>query len=233
MKKNIYFILVCCFLGLKAFSQESIVADIDENLLTKYIGLAKQNFPRIQSFKAREEKARYVANAAKMSWFDVINAGYYYRPETSTGNGSIVGGAVTTNGQLITSGFMFGATINFGNLLSKPSMIKAAKADHKATVAESAEYSITLVNEVKSRYYDFLAAKKQLAIRNTAAQSLRALLTDAQQKYERGEIAIDVYTVSKNAATESEALALIAEVAYLKAKNALEDMIGAKLETVK
>ena len=128
---------------------------------------------------------------------------------------------------------MFGATVNLGTLLSRPSVVKAAKADYKLALTESAEYNITLVNEVKSLYYDFLAAKKQLAIRNLAAQSLKALVTDAQQKYERGEIAVDVYTVSKNAATEADALALTAEVAYLKSKNALEDIVGVKLENVK
>ncbi|AHF14154.1 TolC family protein [Niabella soli] len=226
-------LLLCLLSFIPARSQESLVGDIDRDLLTKYIALARQNFPRVKSFHAREEKARSMVTTAQMSWFDMFNAGYYYRPETSTGSGTTTGGGVTPNGQLITSGFLFGATINLGSLLSKPSLVKAAKADYKAAVADNAEYDIMLANDVRSRYYDYLAARKQLVIRNLSAQNLKGIANDAQAKYEKGSIPLDVYTISKNAATEAAAQALGAEVTYLKAKDALEDLIGAKLETVK
>ncbi len=228
-----FFFVIAFFVSITAMAQESIINDIDNNLLAKYIASAKQNFPRVKALKAREDIARYQVTATQMQWFDIINAGYYYRPENTSGKGENIGGTVTPSGQLITSGFMFGASINLGSLLSRPAVVKSARASYKASVAESEEYDITLATEVKSRYYDFLVAKKQLAIRNLSAQNLKGLLIDAQQKYEKGEIPIDVYTASKNAATEAAALALTSEVAYLKSKDALEDIVGTKLETIK
>lgn len=108
-----------------------------------------------------------------------------------------------------------------------------AKADYNLAKLEADEYNNTLANEVKARYYDYLLAKKQLTLHLLAAQSYKSIINDTKLKYERAEIPIEVYTAARNAATESEALALTAEVAFLKAKNSLEDVIGTKIENVK
>ena len=74
--------------------------------------------------------------------------------------------------------------------------------------------------------------KKQLEIRNLAFQNSKVEGADAKTKYERGDITIEAYNSSRSVAIEAEAIVLAAEVNYLKAKNALEDMIGTKLENV-
>ncbi|WP_084490018.1 TolC family protein [Niabella ginsenosidivorans] len=230
MRIRYFFFLMTCFVSITALAQESIIGDIDNDLLAKYIALAKQNFPRVKAFHAREDRAKYMANAASMGWFDIINVGYYYYPNSSSKG---VGGNVSPGGQIVTNGFMVGVSANIGALLSRPSTVKAAKAEVKSAKAETEEYDITLASDVRAKYYDYLSSKKQLAIRNLAAQSLKGIQADAQQKYERGEIAIDAYTTAKNSATEADAQALTAEVTYLKAKDALEGVIGAKLESIK
>lgn len=230
MKQKYLLALLFCFSQFMVSAQESILQDMDNALLEKYISLAKQNYPRKRGFEAKVERAKAVVNTAKLSWFDIFNAGYYYRPENSTGT---AGGNVTPTGQLITSGFLFGASINLGLFLAKPSIIKAAKADYKLAKADDEEYDGTLTNEVRNRYYAYLLAKRTLEIRNTAAQNLRGVMATVKTKYERAEIPIDTYTAARNAATEADATALAAEVDLLKSKNALEEIIGAKIETVK
>ena len=217
---------------INARSQESLIRDIDNSLLNKYISLALQNYPRKIAYDERIKKAKSALNATKLSWFDPFFAGFYYRPEN--GGIGVSGGGGGANTQLFTNnGFQFGMNVSLGNLLSKPSLIKGAKTEYNAAKAESSEYEATLIAEVKTRYYDYLLAKRQLELRNLSTQSLKVLLNDAKAKYERAEITIDAYTTSKNAETESEAALLNAEEAYLKAKTALETIIGTQLENVK
>ncbi|MFT3904327.1 MAG: TolC family protein [Niabella sp.] len=230
--KMIVFLLTFCLMSFSLFAQESIIADLDNKVLDKYIALARQNFPTKKAADAKLERAQTAVNMAKLTWLDLFNVGYYYQPQKSKTN--IDGGVgINQQGQIITQGFMTGVTVNIGNLFSKPSVVKAAKADYVVAKAEFDQADILLVNEVKARYYDYLLAKRTLEIRSLASQSYKGIIGDTKAKYERAEIAIDVYTQSRNAATEADAAALTAEVGFLKAKNALEDIIGVKLETVK
>ncbi len=215
------------------FAQESIMNDIDNRLLDKYIELAKQNFPAKKAANARLDRAQIAVNIAKLTWLDLFNVGYYYQPQKSKSSGQTGGVGLNTQGQIITQGFMTGVTVNLGNLFSKPSMVKAAKTDYVIAKAEMDQYDATLVNEVKSRYYAFLLAKRTLEIRTLAAQNYKGIMGDITAKYQRNEIPIDVYTESRNSATEADALALSAEVEYLKAKNLMEEIVGKKLEEVK
>lgn len=237
--KRLPILLVCMILSARLVAQETIIGEIDNAMLQKYIEMAKKNFPRKKAFDTRVERSKSALNMAKNSWLDIFNGSYYYSPSSSSGTfvspGGTGGIGGTTNqaGQFVIRGFSTGVSVNLGNFISKPSVVKMARADHELAKLESIEYDNVLASEVKSRYYDYLLARKQLTLRTVAAQSYKGIINDAKLKYERAEIAIEVYTAARNAATESEALVLAAEVAFLKAKNALEDVIGTKLENIK
>ncbi|WP_114789079.1 TolC family protein [Niabella yanshanensis] len=231
--KAIFFLLFLCTGYSFAFSQESIIEDIDDKTLDKYITLARQHFPAKKAADARLERAQIAVNIAKLTWLDIFNIGYYYQPQRSRSNADNGGVGINTQGQIITQGFLTGVTVNIGNLFSKPGLVKTAKAEYTIAKAEREQYDATLNNEVKSRYYDFLLARRTLEIRSLASQNYKGIMSDVKAKYERSEIGIDVYTESRNAATQADALALAAEVAFLKSKNLLEEIIGKKLEDVK
>lgn len=232
MKSRFLFLLGLVICTQTLFAQESIIAEMDNQLLQKYILMAKLNYPRKKVFDATEAKAKSTLNAAQLSWLDIFNASYIYSPQTQKGTIGVVGNTTIGTNQIVTQGLMAGVSVNLGNILAKPSLIKNAKADYEIAKANSIEYDATLTNEVKSRYYNFLLAKKNLQIRNMASQNYKGIMSDVKLKYERAEIPIDAYTTSRNAATEAEASVLTAEVAYLVAKNALEEIIGSKLENV-
>jgi outer membrane protein TolC len=231
--KATFFLVILCVTSFSLFAQESIMDDVDDKMLDKYIALAKQNFPAKKAADARLERAQIAVNTSKLTWFDLFNVGYYYQPQRSKQSGENGGVGINNQGQIITQGFLAGVTVNLGNLFSKPSLVKTAKADYVIAKAERDQYDATLVNEVKSRYYNYLLARRTLEIRSLASQNYKGIMSDVKAKYERSEIAIDVYTQSRNAATEADALALAAEVEFLKAKNLLEDIIGKKLQDVK
>lgn len=230
--KNVLIFLGLLLLTINVSAQGSVMGEIDNNLLQKYIDLAKQNYPKKVAVAAREVRAKSSLNAARLSWLDAFNANYYWNPQNRNDSANIVGG-VAANNQIMQRGFLAGVSVNLGTLLAKPSTVKAAKAEHEAAQAENREYFMTLATEVKSRYYDYLLAKKQLALNNVSLLSSKTIFSDAKTKFESGQITIDQYTVAKTATDQSEAILLASEVTYLKAKNALEDMIGEKLENVK
>ncbi|MGC4233790.1 MAG: TolC family protein [Niabella sp.] len=235
VKFKVFIVFSTILFAVSSYGQEVIIKDINDQVLSKYIDLAIKNFPRKKAFDATVERAKAQISVAALGILDIFNAGYYYRPENQQGVLLVPGGGGTNsgNGSIVTQGFNAGVTVNLGTLLSRPAMIKAAKADYKFAIEQSNEYNTTLATEVKGRYYDFLAAKKQLELRSLAARDLKSNLNNAQVQFQNGQTTIEAYTIAKNASIESEALALTAEVTFLKAKNALEDIIGVKLEAVK
>ena len=60
-------------------AQESILRDINNDRLNKYIELALQKYPRMQTFIAGETKAKSMATATKISFLDVVSPMYYKR----------------------------------------------------------------------------------------------------------------------------------------------------------
>ena len=52
-------------------------------------------------------------------------------------------------------------------------------------------------------------------------------------KFEKGEITLQAYNSSRISASGADSSRIQAEIEFLKAKNALEDIIGKKLDQVK
>lgn len=232
MKTKIFLLLFVLALGFKSYSQESIINEIDNGLLTKYISLALNHYPLKRASDASVERAKAQIYVATMSVLDVFQAGYFYSPQRNSGLIILPGAGTGGSNNIVTSGFQLGVNVNLGQIFSKPGLIKAAKADYTVAKAQNDDFRITLISNVRSRYYEYLAAKKQLELSNLASRDLRSILANAQAQFQNGTITIDVYTNAKNASITADAATLNAEVAFLKAKNALEDMIGKKLETV-
>lgn len=208
-----------------AQQQQSLLSSVDNVMLQKYIDMAIQYYPRKKIYDAYELKAKSDATTAKMGVFDFFNAAYFYRPNDKV--------ALDALNPYSINGFQFSVNVNLGQLLSKPSVIKSAKETYKATQAQSADYLIALKTEVRTKYYDYILKKSNLLLRNQSSQELKVTLTDAKLKYERSQIPVDVYTTAKNTSLEADELLLNSEAGFLIAKNALEDLIGAKIEDVK
>ncbi|GAB3021299.1 hypothetical protein GCM10027051_28190 [Niabella terrae] len=233
MKKIIFLCSVLHLSLLPALrSQESIINNVDDILLGKYITLAQQFYPLKKAADANVDKSRAQLSMATMSVLDIFNAGYFYSPQKNEGLIYLPGGASGT-ANVVMQGFQFGVNVNLGNLLSKPGQIKSAKADYRIAEAQRQDFNNNLASTVKARYYEYLSAQKQLELKSLAAKDMKSILNNAQTQFQNGTITIEVYTTAKSASITADAESLDAEVEYLKAKNALEDMIGTKLESVK
>ena len=206
----------------KIEAQESIIDEINYSQLEEFIRLAKENYPRKKIFEAQEASAKSQVSAAQLSYLEPLSAAYFYRPNNRI--------AIDAVNPYLVNGFQFGASLNLGTFFQKPSQIKQAKKQHEIAMLENEEYERTLENEVKSRYYDYIQLQNELKLRVQDMQDAKTGLSDMQYKYERGEVEFEGYNEARTSFSASTSAKLIAEVNFLKAKDALEEVVGVKLD---
>jgi outer membrane protein TolC len=170
------------------------------------------------------KRAKYTVSSSALSYLDIFNASYFYRPDQAT--------TVNATNPYIVNGLQFGVNINLGNFLQKPFEAKKAKADLKIAELEENEYDTYLTNEVKNRYYTYVQQVAELKLRAQAAQDSRSVSDDLRYKFEKGESTLQVYNASRISSSGADSDRIQAEIDYLRAKDALEQIIGKKLEEV-
>ena len=208
----------------KVSAQETIVEDVNYNTLEQYIELANANNPRKKIFDAQQEGAKAAIPHAQMEYLSALEASYYYRPNERS--------AIVVDNPYLVTGFQFGVSVNVGTILQTPFTVKQARAQYKVSQLENEEYTIMLASEVKRRYYDYILALKDLKIKTNAAQNAYTLSEDLRLKFERAEITLEAYNAAQTSVTGAESEKVISEANLLKAKDALEEIIGTTLESV-
>ncbi|MEQ7799537.1 TolC family protein [Pedobacter sp. ASV1-7] len=226
MKKLLNMVLASLmFLSLDAVAQESIISEINYADLQKYVNLAKKNFPRKKMWEAQKEASKAGIPMAQVSYLDMFNANYFYRPEDRA--------VLDPINPYNVNGFQFSINFNLGNYLQKPFQVKKAKAEYKVAQFQADEYELELEREVKTRYYDYILQISKLKINTQTAQDNKGVAENLRSRFERGEITIDAYNQSRIAVSASSAAKIQVEIEYLKAKDALEEIIGEKLAEIK
>lgn len=189
------------------------------------IQMAKDYHPQRKILELNEEKARSIVGTQAVNFLDMVNVSYFYRPEERA--------ALGMENPYIVNGFQFGVNLNLGAFLQKPSQIKQARIDYKISQFERQAYESELENQVKLRYYTYIQAFNELRIKAQALQDSKTFSDDLQLRFERGEIMLSEYAEAKAAVSDASSAKLEVEVSYLTAKDALEQLIGAKIDDVK
>lgn len=211
--------------SFNVFSQESVISGINYNDLDKYIELAKQNFPKRKMFEERVKISKTGITTAQLSYLDLLNVSYFYRPNDRN--------VIDPINPYNVNGVQFGISVSLGSLLSKPFEIKRARSEYRIAKLEDEEYNTTLTMEVKRRYYDYILMMGQLKLTTQNAQDNKGVAESLRNKFEKGEITLEAYNQSRVAQSSSDSALIQAEVNYLKAKDLLEEVIGTKLSDVK
>lgn len=231
MKKFYYpLLLLFVFSSFKVYAQESMMSEINYNLLDKYIQSAKDHYTRHKIFDLRTKNAKVNIPMNIVSYLDLFTASYFYRPDGNTvitSPGSVVGNPYFVNG------WQFGVSVNVGTYLQKPFMVKKARYDYQIAQLEEQEYDTELTMEVKRRYYDYVQQISQLKIVTKGEQDSRGYAESMRSKFEKGEATLDAYNQSRASESTANSGKLAAEVAYLKAKDSLEEIVGVKLSDIK
>jgi outer membrane protein TolC len=218
-------LIVIALFTFQASAQNSIMSDVSYPLLEKYIALAKAHYPKSKITEAQMIAVKTGIPIASVSFLDLFNASYFYRPNDNQ--------IVNANNPYTVNGWQFGITFNLGTYLQKPYILKRAKADYRVATLMNEDMQLTVVGEVKRRYYTYLQAVSQLKIRTQTAQDNKNISETSRHKFERGELSLDLYNASRMLVSASSTDQITAEVGYLNAKDALEEIIGQKLSEVK
>ena len=213
------------FLSVKAYSQETIIPEIKYDDLEKYIELAKQNYPKLKMVSERKEGIKTGVTLANLSYLDMFSASYFYRPEDQS--------VLNPINPYSVNGFQFGINVSLGNLLAKPFLVKRAKAEYKVAQLEEQDFILTLKTEVKKRYYDYIQTISLLKLNTQMASDNKGVAESLRTRFAKGEITLDVYNQSRIMQFSAYQTKIMAESAYLKAKDLLEEIIGTKLSDVK
>ncbi len=220
---SLTFLLIACF-TFRASAQETILTEINLQLLEKYIQLAKESYPKRKAAIANVESARNSLSMAKVSYLDVFNASYFYRPGDEN--------VVNIQNPYSVNGWQLGFNVSLGQLLAKPSLIKRAKAEHSVAQFAAQDFDNGLVTEVKKRYYAVVQAAAQVQIASRAFQDNKNISETSQSRFERGEVSLELFSNTRQITSASSSAKIQAEVAYLLAKDSLEEIIGKKLSEV-
>lgn len=225
MKREILFTISCSLLVLLVNAQETILTEINTPLLQKYIDLAKQNYPRKKIFTENIVAAQSKIQTASMGYFEALNASYIYRPADQV--------AINLDNPFVVNGFQFGVNLNLGTFLKTPSLVKQSRQALKVAVLEDKEFTNSLQIQVKNRYFEYIQAISDLKLKTQAFADNKTTSDNLRYRFEKGEVSLDVYNSGKSATTFANTGKLAAELNLLKTKNALEELVGDKLESVK
>lgn len=217
--------IIAVLFCLQTSAQNTIMSDVNYPLLDKYISLAKQNYPKMKISEGQMESLKQNISMAKVSFLELFNASYFYRPNDVATN-NLPGQIYTVNG------WQFGFTINLGTYLQKPYALKKARADYRVSGYQYEDTQLLTTTEVKRRYYAYLQSVSQLKIRTQSAQDSKNISETSRHKFERGELTLDLYNASRMLVSTTSTDQIQAEVNYLNAKDALEEIIGKKLSEV-
>src|SRR5690606_5216198 len=176
MKKVILvLILISTILAPNVKAQETVMDEINYNQLEKFIQMAKDYYPQRRILAEQESQAKNSLTISNLSYLDIFNANYYYRPEERQ--------ALNAENPYITNGFQFGVSINLGNYLSKPFQSKNAKSDLEIAKLEKQVYDKELEKEVKNRYYNYVLQLKELKLKTVAAQDVGSTVQDITNRF--------------------------------------------------
>lgn len=217
--------LLVALLGFESSAQETIIGEVNYGVLQKYIQAAKEYFPRRKIFEAKVEGAKTAIPINAVSYLDIFNASYFYRPDKTE--------VINAVNPYSVNGFQFGVNINLGNFLQKPYLGKKARAEYKVAKLEAQEYDTSLAIEVKKRYYNYIQQISQLKINTQSVQDNKNVADNLKYKFEKGELSLDIYNQSRINLAAANTAKIQSEVNLLVAKDALEEIVGRPLSDFK
>ncbi len=203
-------------------AQESMIPELSYPFLEKLIFSAKQNYPLMKANLRRVNVANYNLQKARLSWFDFFTLSAFYSPSTSV---------TLTNATL--TGVQIGLFINFSNIIQKPTVIRQTREELAIAQLTADQYAITLETDVKNRYFRYMQTLSVLKVQNQNAIDIEALYKQLKFRYERGEETLENFTKVMFQNADQRQKIIDAESAALIAKNALEELVGKKLEEIK
>lgn len=208
-------------------AQESMMTDVSYLFLEKLIATAKENYPRINAFKAREAISKSEITSQKSAWLDGLSVSYVYAPNNTL---NLVNQPGTTLS--LFNGYQAALTFRVSSLFQNSSNVKQAKEGLKLVKYDEEEYLLTLESQIKTRYFAYVQQMITLRLNAKAHADALSLNKDASNKYAKGELTFTDYLQAQIALTNATTAKIGAEANFLTSKAALEEFLTKKIEEI-
>lgn len=202
-------------------AQESMMKDIDYELLDELVRYAKENYPRIMSNQHRIKMAQANITKAHLSYFDFLTFSYLFAPTNTTT--PVINPVATTS-------YQYGLFLNVGYLVQKPAQVRYAREEKKSLEYEKLAYDQNVEMEIRKRYLRYVQQKSMLRSRTQARIDANSALKEIKYRFERGEETFDNYNKALVVSEDHNQKVIEAEGAMLVAKAEVEEFLGKKLE---
>jgi len=207
------------------YAQETIFTDLSYPYLEKLIATAKKNYPQEKTLAYQTEIAKSSFHQASFTWLDAFSASYIYSPQGST--------TTSATNPIIFNGLQLVASVSIGSLFERPYTVHNARVAVKIAEENQAQYDLTIEAQVKRFYFAYIEAQADLRNKVNAVQDATTAVTQLKHRFDKGEISFDVYSQALTNLYNQNSFRVQAELALFTAKTNLEEMLGAKLESVK
>jgi outer membrane protein TolC len=201
-------------------AQESMMKDINYELLDRLVKHARDNYPRIQANLHRIKMAQANVTKAHLSYFDIFTFSYLNSPNNST----------TIVNPTLLNGYQYGVFANVGSIAQKPAAVRVAREEKKALLCENEAYKQNIEMEVRKRYLLYVQHLSTLRSRTTALIDAESALKEVKYRFEKGEETFDNYNKALVVIEDHHQKVIESEGSMLVAKTELEEFLGAKLE---
>jgi outer membrane protein TolC len=216
------FIFIC---ANNVFAQETMFQDLSYPYLEKLIATAKKNYPQVQILQNQVNIARSTFHQSSFTWLDAFSASYIYSPQSAT--------ATSATNPIIFNGLQLVATVSLGSLFERPYTIHNAKESVKIAEEQQEEYYLTIEASVKRFYFAYIAAQADLRNKVNAVQDATTAVNQIKHTFEKGETTFVIYNEALTNLYNQNSFRVQAELAVFTAKTNLEELLGAKLESIK
>ena len=221
--KVICLILFISAVAGKIYAQETMFTDLSYPYLEKLIAAAKANYPQMKVLQHQTNIARSTFHQSNFTWLDAFSASYIYSPQST----------INISQPSVFKGYQLIATVSLGSLFEKPYTIHNAREAVKIAEANQEQYNLTIEAQVKRFYFAYLEAQAALRARVNAVQDAGTEVTQLKHTFEKGETTFQVYNEALTNLYSQNDFRLQAELALFTAKANLEELLGAKLESIK
>jgi len=205
------------------FAQESMFQDLNYNYLEKLIATAKRNYPQVKVLQDQVNIAKSSFHQASFTWLDAFSASYIYSPQN----------AINATQPVIFKGYQLVATVSIGSLFERPYTIHNARVAIKIAEENQAQYDLTIEAQVKRNYFAYIEAQADLRNKVNAVQDASTAVKQIKHTFDKGETTFQVYSEALTNLYNQNSFRVQAELAVFTAKTNLEELLGAKLESIK
>jgi outer membrane protein TolC len=207
------------------YAQETIFHDLSYPYLEKLIATAKKNYPQVKVLQEQVNIARSTFHQSNFGWLDAFSASYIYSPQGST--------TTSATNPIIFNGLQLVATVSLGSLFERPYTIHNAREAVVIAEEQQEQYFLTIEASVKRFYFAYLEAQADLRNKVNAVQDASTAVNQLKHTFERGETTFQVYNEALTNLYNQNSFRLMAELGVFTAKTNLEELLGAKLESIK